>query len=231
MTSANKIEDAFDLPTTTFGALEKYVPANDNVPMTREQFEAEGGFHLYRIDERHGDWMQTFSGRQFWPMDPRADEIHIEDIAHSLALQCRYAGHSIRFYSVAEHCVHIATWLLREVGPLMALHGLLHDASEAYLVDVPRPVKPYLAGYKDAEARVMLAVSERFGLAKTIPEEVHEADNRIIADELVNLRPMEWHARHTDPLGVKIDCWSPDLAEDMFLSTFVMLERRLRRQK
>lgn len=225
-------------PTTNFGPLDKYVAANDNVP----QFESGAGFGAGLIEglreavelkragaSRPGDWMQTYSARQFWPMDPRPEEIHIEDIAHSLALQCRYAGHCIRFYSVAEHSVHVALWLLRNYGPLTAMHGLLHDASEAYLVDVPRPVKPFLAGYKQAEALVMRAVSQRFGLAKEMPAEVKEADDRIIADELVNLRPMEWHKKHDDPLGVKIGCWSPDAAEDEFLATFVMLERRLGR--
>lgn len=200
-----------DIATTTFGPLDKYVAANDNVP------------------QRHGDWMQTYSGRKFWPMDPRPEEVHIEDIAHALSLQCRYAGHCIQFYSVAEHSCHVALWLLREYGPMTAMYGLLHDASEAYLVDVPRPVKPYLVGYKDAETRVQDAVHVRFGLGVGMPKAVKEADDRIIADELVNLRPMEWHARFNDPLGVKIGCWKPDAAEDEFLSTYVMIERRLGR--
>lgn len=200
-----------EIATTTFGPLDKYVAANDNVP------------------PRFGDWMQTYSGRQFWPMDPRSEEVHIEDIAHALRMQCRYAGHCILFYSVAEHSVHIAHWLLREYGPLTAMYGLLHDASEAYLVDVPRPVKPYLGGYKDAETKVQDAVHVRFGLGKGIPGVVKEADDRIIADELVNLRPMEWHKRFDDPIGAKIGCWKPIDAEDEFLSTYVMIERRLGR--
>lgn len=215
-----------ELATTTFGPLGKYVAANDNNPQPLDESGASAGFGV----GRPGDWMQTYSARQFWPMDPRPDEIHIEDIAHSLALQCRYAGHCIRFYSVAEHSVHIALWLLRQYGPTMAMHGLLHDASEAYLVDVPRPVKPFLPGYKEAEARVMAAVSKRFGLVGVMPPEVKEADDRIIADEVrANMRPMAWHAKWDDPLGVKIGCWSPEAAEDEFLSTYVMLEQKLGR--
>ena len=57
------------------------------------------------MSERGGDWMQTYSGFQFWPLDPRPEEIHVIDIAHSLANQCRYAGHCREFYSVAQHSV------------------------------------------------------------------------------------------------------------------------------
>ncbi|RVL38051.1 hypothetical protein CN148_11580 [Sinorhizobium meliloti] len=166
--------------------------------------------------------MQTYTGRKFWPMDPQADEVFIEDIAHSLSLQCRYAGHCLRFYSVAEHSVHLARHL-RWQGVDVALWGLLHDASEAYLVDVPRPVKPHLPGYKEAESKVMAAVCERFGLSPTMPAAVHDADNRIIGDEIVNLAPMDWHARYDDPLGVNIRCWYPEQAKEEFLATFEAL--------
>ncbi|MBC7148967.1 MAG: hypothetical protein H5U22_06270 [Rhizobium sp.] len=166
--------------------------------------------------------MQTYTGRKFWPMDPKPNEVCIRDIAHSLSLQCRYAGHCRRFYSVAEHCVHIARWLVG-IAPEAALFGLLHDASEAYLIDVPRPVKPFLTGYRDAEAKVMAAVCQRFGLPLEMPAAVHEADERIIADELVNLVRMQWHARHDDPLCVPLQYWSPEEAEAQFLDTFYAL--------
>lgn len=197
--------------------------------MSFEEFEREAlelGEHVVpprpAFPERNGDFMQTFTGRKFWPMDARANEVCIRDIAHSLSLQCRYAGHCRRFYSVAEHCVHIASWLVG-VAPEAALFGLLHDASEAYLIDVPRPVKPFLSGYRDAEAKVMAAVCQRFGLPLEMPAAVHEADERIIADELVNLVRMQWHARHTDGLGVTLQYWSPEEAEAQFLDMFYAL--------
>lgn len=62
-----------------------------------------------RPTERAGDWMQTFTGRQFWPMDPRPEDLDILDIAHALSLLCRFGGHCQRFYSVAEHSVHVST--------------------------------------------------------------------------------------------------------------------------
>lgn len=199
----------FELAETTFAPLEE-LPAN---PIAAS---------IAGITARHGDFMQTYTGRQFFPMDPKPNEVCIRDIAHSLSLQCRYAGHCRRFYSVAEHSVHIARWLVG-VAPEAALWGLLHDASEAYLIDVPRPVKPFLTGYKAAEAKVMAAVCARFGLPIEMPAAVHEADERIIADELVNLVPMSWHARHDDPLGVTLRYWSPAEAEEEFLETFKAL--------
>ncbi|WP_271025267.1 hypothetical protein [Rhizobium sp. RCAM05973] len=175
---------------------------------------------------RQGDWMQTYTGRQYWPCDPRPEDVFIEDIAHSLSMQCRYAGHCILHYSVAEHSVLIARWLRAKYGPMTALYGLLHDAPETYCVDVPRPLKPSLINYKMIEERNWLAVAKRYGLEREIPEIVHEADTRIIGDELVNMRPMSWHARHNNPLGVKIGCWSPAEAEHEFLATFEALTNR-----
>ncbi|MDW9650765.1 hypothetical protein GOB33_22010 [Sinorhizobium meliloti] len=220
-----------DVAAVTFGPLDKYVPANDNCSPRKGGINGESSRVVRRpappasmapVAPRHGDWMQTASGRKFWPMDPLSEEVFIDDIAHSLSLQCRYAGHCLRFYSVAEHSVHLARHL-RWQGVEVALWALLHDASEAYLVDVPRPVKPYLVGYKDAERQVMAAVCERFGLAAGMPAVVHDADNRIIGDELVNLAPMDWHARYDDPLGVNIRCWYPEQAREEFLATFEAL--------
>src|SRR4051812_30250690 len=85
--------------------------------------------------ERVGNWMQTFTGRQFWPVDPRADEIAIEDIARALAMTCRFGGHVRFHYSVAQHSFLVSL----VCSPEHALWGLLHDASEAYLGDVVWP--------------------------------------------------------------------------------------------
>jgi hypothetical protein len=112
-----------------------------------------------------GDWMQTFTGRKFYPTAPLADDIDIVDIAHALSHLCRYAGHVDRFYSVAEHCVKVSEWVEAVTGDTgAALEALLHDATEAYVVDVPRPLKVQLPDYRRAEGRVQLAVWQRFGL-------------------------------------------------------------------
>jgi hypothetical protein len=173
---------------------------------------------------RKGDWIQTYTGVQFWPLDPRADEIQIEDIAHALSMQCRFSGHCLRFYSVAEHCVLLS----RHVPRGDALWALLHDASEAYLVDIPRPIKPALGIYRELEASLMLRVCERFGISPEMPTSVHEADRAILTDEMrqnMSAAPAPW-STETSPLGVKLRYWSPARAEEEFLEEFTVLSAR-----
>src|ERR1039457_6405429 len=112
----------------------------------------------------------TFSGLRFWPLAPNPDDILIADIAHALAHQCRFGGHAWKFYSVAKHSVHVS----QLCPPEHALWGLLHDASEAYLVDLPRPLKllPEFAPYREAERRSQRAVAVRFGLPEEQPASV-----------------------------------------------------------
>jgi uncharacterized protein len=126
-----------------------------------------------------GDWMQTFTGRRFYPLDPRPDEIDPADIAHALSLLCRYGGHVDRFYSVAEHCLLMS----QAVAPEHALAALLHDATEAYVCDVPRPLKRQLARYREIEEQVWYAIAYRYRLDVDLPAEVKEADNRILLTE------------------------------------------------
>lgn len=195
---------------------------------SRARFQAmlDGKPEPAKVYERHGSFMQTFTGRQFWPMDPRASEVFIEDIAHSLAMQTRYAGHCLRFYSVAEHSVLLARYFRRQGASVdVQLWALLHDASEAYLVDVPRPVKPFLAGYKAAEARVMRAICDRFDLAHEMPAEVHAADGAIIGNERANMAPCvaEWYATGQGLDGVYLRNWRPEVAELEFLAEFKRL--------
>jgi hypothetical protein len=176
---------------------------------------------------RAGDWIQTFSGIAFWPLDPRPDEIHIEDIAHALAMQCRFTGHVRRFYSVAEHSIHVS--LLCD--PSDALWGLLHDASEAYLADVARPVKrlPSMAEYKAAEKRLQSAIAGRFGLGANEPDSVQKADNVMLGiearDLMAPLQPgwEKWLALIGSHGLVLTQPWSPEEAEARFLARFQTL--------
>ena len=117
------------------------------------------------------DWIQTHSGKAFYPFAPRPDDIDIEDIAHALAHQCRFGGHVSKFYSVAQHCVLIARVLHAQgFDKRTILAGLLHDATEAYLVDLPSPVKNMLPGYRDAENRLAAVIAEKFDLPPVEPE-------------------------------------------------------------
>lgn len=171
--------------------------------------------------ERVGDWMQTYTGVQFWPLDPRPEEIRIEDIAHSLANQCRYAGHVQEFYSVAQHSVLVARIVPRE----HAMWGLLHDATEAYLVDLPRPVKRYSRlgdEYRDIETRLMGALCVRFGLAFDEPGCVKHADDVLLMTEKRDLMPnspAKWRET-AEPLPDQIEPWSPRRAKAAFLVAF-----------
>ncbi|MGD0775965.1 MAG: phosphohydrolase [Candidatus Solibacter sp.] len=115
---------------------------------------------------------------RFWPLDPNPEKILVEDIAHALAHQCRFGGHASTFYSVAEHSVHVSKLCPAED----ALWGLLHDASEAYLVDLARPLKllPEFAAYREAERRLQCAVAVRFGLLPDQPASVTEADDTML---------------------------------------------------
>lgn len=100
-------------------------------------------------------WIQTFTGKQFWPLTPKAEDVCIEDIAHALAFKCRFGGHCKTFYSVAEHSCRVAE-ILR---PEHQLIGLLHDAAEAYLPDVAAPIKSAI-GVKTREAWLDVPTSQ-----------------------------------------------------------------------
>ncbi|QXZ79635.1 phosphohydrolase [Rhizobium sp. L51/94] len=179
--------------------------------------------------DRIGDWMQTYTGRKFWPLDPRANEIDIRDIAHSLAMQCRYAGHCENFFSVAEHSVLIADHLDEQGQDAeTCLWGLLHDGEEAYLPDMIRPTKSSFPGYGDASAVVTLAICERFGLPPLKPAVVKQADDRILADEKEqNLRALKWDYEPGPALGVTLRFWRPAKAEIHFLNCFYRLRGRM----
>lgn len=167
---------------------------------------------------REGDWMQTYGGRAFYPIDPRPEEIFIEDIAGALSKTCRFGGHCLKFYSVAEHCVHVAAHVPR----YMSLTALLHDASEAYIADIIRPLKPYLHNYYALEETVMEAVVNRYGLLWPMPAEVKRVDNALLAaerDQIMAHPPRDWGL--TEPaLGVEIKCWSPNDAFSEFVAAF-----------
>lgn len=171
-----------------------------------------------------GPWMQTFTGRQFFPLDPRPEDFEIEDVAHALSHLCRYGGHCLRFYSVAEHSVHVADKCVS--GRTMRRGALLHDAAEAYLVDVPRPVKACLPEYKRLEHSVEMAIAERFDLFWPIKQPlIEDLDNRILVDEQKQVMagaPAPW-GTSGPPLDVTIEGWPPEIAKVEFLSRFMEL--------
>lgn len=177
---------------------------------------------------RQGDWIQTFTGNQFWPLDPRAEEIDIVDIAHSLSMQCRFNGHTEHFYSVAEHCCHVSDFL----PDGLKLAGLLHDASEAYLCDIPRPIKRcagFMESYLLAERKLELVIAAKFGFEYPYDAAIHDADNRMLCTEALQLMaPLhpEWRDRHRPIEGLDLPCWTPGEATKEFFKRFAALTEK-----
>lgn len=132
-----------------------------------------------------GDWIQTFSGLAMFPLDPRPEEIALMDIARALSNTCRFPGHTHTFYSVAEHSVHVSRLVPQEDRAW----GLLHDASEAYLCDIARPLKrlPEFSYYRRIERQLQSAIAERFGLDPDQPAAVTAADDLMLAVEASEL--------------------------------------------
>jgi 5'-deoxynucleotidase YfbR-like HD superfamily hydrolase len=177
-------------------------------------------------------FIETFSGTRFQPLNPVVQDIWIEDIAHALSNQCRFSGHTREFYSVAEHCVRCAE-LLEEWGEDESIQfwGLMHDASEAYLVDLATPLKQSAFGeaYRAAETPLMRAICYRFDMPPTEPERVRFADAVMLATEARDLmpnRPEHWKNLMAKPHDNRISAWPPKIAEFRFLEKFHSLEKR-----
>ncbi|MFO0144076.1 MAG: phosphohydrolase [Betaproteobacteria bacterium] len=173
---------------------------------------------------RRGDWIQTFTGRKFWPLDPRPEDVCIEDIAHALALKCRYTGHCHTFYSVGQHSYCVSYLVPAED----ALWGLLHDAAEAYLPDVARPLKKDMPDFHVIEALVMAAICEKFGLQPEQPASVSEADALILGQEKRDLMTAgpSWGPIDTLPTLGTIIPWPWQSARANFIARFNELTRK-----
>ena len=157
-------------------------------------------------------WIRTYTSLMFWPLDPDPALISVADIAHALSHICRFGGHARVFYSVAQHSVRVS-----EISSTNdALHGLLHDASESYLCDVPRGLKqlPEFAAYRRAEERLQAVILERFGLPTEQPASVTAAD-----DQLLTIEMQELFGRAARESG-STEYWSPTVAEERFLQRF-----------
>lgn len=174
-------------------------------------------------------YFRTHTGKRVHPLCPSPQEIDIEDVAHSLSQMCRFLGHTDGFYSVGQHSV-----LVSELASHRdALWGLLHDASEAYLCDLPAPIKrdPEMSFYRIAEDRLMRAICRRFGLRPQMPRSVMAADKLALATEFRDVTTVD------DPDWIVEECgvapisdytifpWAPAVAEDRFLRRFWELSR------
>lgn len=169
--------------------------------------------------KRRGGWIQTSSGRRFYPLDPLPSEVDLGDIASALSKMCRWGGHlpGDHVFSVAQHSVLVALSLPHD----LRAQGLLHDAHEAYFVDIPSPIKSAIVNADLIAARLDAAIGDRFGIELCdLPHSVEEADMRSRATERRDLLvPCRWD--HEDPKvkpwAAKIEPWSPADARKAFL--------------
>jgi hypothetical protein len=169
-------------------------------------------------------WILTHSGRRVDPLNLHPEDVDIEDIAYSLSNQCRWSGHCL-WYSVAQHCYLVSL----EADEQDQLWGLLHDATEAYLVDLPSPIKRQMPEYVAAEHRAMRAICTRFGLPPHEPKSVTIADEVLLATEYRDIMPhrVDFPALRA-PRRLNIQRLSPDAARAAYMRRFEDLSSRTR---
>jgi 5'-nucleotidase len=179
-----------------------------------------------------GPYLQTVSGRWVNPFDPDPEQLDAGDIARALANQCRFGGHSRAFYSVAQHSVIVSRLVEERGGDTEdAFAALMHDATEAYLGDMPHPIKhrsPLGAAFKAAEDDLEEAIRARFRIKPDVPE-IKRADRALLATERRIFSAESWHwpeLEGVEPLDIEITPWSPDEAAAAFAARFAELDAR-----
>jgi uncharacterized protein len=173
-------------------------------------------------------FIRTYSGKRFFPLAPRVEDVDIQDIAQGLSNVCRFVGHTREYFSVAQHCCQVSDLLL-PLGNEAAFSGLLHDSAEAYLQDIPSPLKKteVFAEYRIAEARLESVIRIRFGLPPGgWHEKVKEADQIALATEMRDLMPGEDYKNlSVKPVEHRIVPLRPSRAKQEFLRRFERLYR------
>jgi uncharacterized protein len=162
------------------------------------------------------------SGAWFDFCAPASSNFTIEDIAHGLANICRYSGQCTNFYSVAEHSIFVS-----EIAKSFEFEALLHDAAEAFIGDITRPLKQMLPEYKKLEASVQRAILDRFDVLGPIPPQVKQADLRVLAAEQRQIMPegtAGWvRGRKVEPAPITVRHLPPKDAKRLFLERFEVL--------
>ena len=171
-------------------------------------------------------WIQTANGRMAWPLNPEGWIPYIDDVAIALSHLCRFGGQTPHFYSVAQHCLQVSYAVSEE----HALAGLLHDVAEAYLVDLPSPIKRTLPAYSEIEDKLIPHLLHYLAPDVAFPwtEEVLEADVRMLATERRDLlapAPAPWGIEHVKPYRDRVAPMNPDRARVMFLRRYEELTR------
>lgn len=166
-----------------------------------------------------GKWIQTYTGKIIDFEAPRVDQINITDIAHGLSNVCRFSGQSSEFYSVAQHSLFVMSQVKNE----FKLQALLHDATEAYMSDVPSPIKHLCPDYKHYELVLWSVIAKKFKISSELDKSVKEADIRMLATErqFVFNDNMLWGPMDdVKPYELKIEPWDQKYAEMLYLEAF-----------
>ena len=170
-------------------------------------------------EEFSGNWIQTFCGRRIDFQNPQQDQISIVDIAHGLSNMTRFSGQCSEFYSVAQHSVLVSD----QVPYQHRLQAILHDATEAYMSDVPSPIKHLCPEYKRWSDVLWEVIAGAFNVPVELHPSVKEADIRMLATErnFVFRDKMLW-GRMDDvkPYDIEIECMNPSDAEDYFETAY-----------
>ena len=176
-------------------------------------------------------YILTYTGKHFDPVEPEEQLIDIVDIAHALSMLCRANGHFPIFYSVAQHSIACAREALALKLPREIVLGcLLHDASEAYLSDVTRPVKKELPYYLEVEERLQDLIWRHF-IGRTLSQEelrqVFAVDDRMLSMEFHQLMPEEEGTRYLE-LKEEVRCGykPPELVREEFLQLMEEMSER-----
>jgi hypothetical protein len=179
-----------------------------------------------------GPYLQTVSGRWVNPFDPDPDQLDAGDIARALANQCRFGGHCRVFYSVAQHSVIVSQLVEQGGGDAEeAFAALMHDATEAYLGDMPHPLKhrsPLGAAFRQAERQLELAIRDRFRIKHVVPA-IKPADRALLASERRAFSAEAWHwpeLEGVEPLDIELTAWSPDESARAFAERYAELDAR-----
>ena len=179
-----------------------------------------------------GPYLQTVSGRWVNPFDPDPAQLDAGDIARALANQCRFGGHCRVFYSVAQHSVIVSQLVEQRGGDVEDVFAaLMHDAAEAYLGDMPHPIKhrsPLGAAFKEAEDHLESVLRERFGIKPDVPE-IKRVDRALLATERRALSGVAWEwpeLEGVEALDLELVAWPPDEAEQAFLARFAELQAK-----
>jgi hypothetical protein len=163
-------------------------------------------------------FMVTYTGKPFYLYQPDVFMIDIRDIAHALSMLCRFTGHTRRFYSVAQHCVHASAL----VPHPHEKDALLHDAAEAYINDLSRPLKhhPNMSAYLELEARIERVITECFMLGDIHHRAIKNVDNALVCTEANQLMSEHGWTEGHNCYDFDLPAWGPDEAEFRFLKRF-----------